>query len=129
MNIERKKDTDARRLLWGIVNRRRRIDGFRVVIGLPIHGPVIMPLATVSSVISVPPTIIVIPGKRRGHGHSAHHRSNGECHHELADRRPEIPDLICRGFHCALPFLVCLNDSLPVAELFILRVPMTTCSF
>src|SRR5450759_1440708 len=51
MNIERKEETDARRLLRGIVNRRRHINTLRVVIGVPIHRPVLTPAALITSIV------------------------------------------------------------------------------
>src|SRR5450759_3275326 len=102
--IERKEEADARRRLRGIVNRRRRVDRLRALIHRPVPTPVAIALR-----LSLVPAFVLVPltigAECRCYGHTAHHRSNGECHHDLADCWPEIPGLICRGFHCALSFL------------------------
>ena len=89
-NIEREEETDAWRLLRGIVNRRRCVDRFRVAIRVLIHRPVHKPgLTLVAAVILVgivilvasilpaavlrcPGTILVVLAKRRCYGHTAH---------------------------------------------------------
>src|ERR1035437_2530509 len=101
--IEWKEEADARRRLQGIVNRRRRVDRLRALKRRPVLTPVAIALrlSLVRAFVLVP---LAIGAERRCYGRTAHHRSNGECHHDLADCRPEIPGLICRGFHCALSF-------------------------
>lgn len=110
--VERKKETDAGRLLWRVEYRRRHVYGLPVAIGLsivvglpveiglpvPIGSPMFMPVppALAFAALAVPMTLtmtVMSGSDRRRDRQATYQRSRGEGHDDLAAAWPEAPGL------------------------------------
>jgi hypothetical protein len=108
------EQTDARRRLRGIVDRRRRVGRgvtrLRVVVAVMAgrRGMVPVAISIVAVALSrIRATIVMFVAECRRDAQTTQRRSEHDDCCDFAGFRPEISDLRCRPVHFDLPFIEC----------------------